>query len=125
MLRKHALGGVRQDLRQVESAGADEANIRRQRRADVADIRRPPLTGADVADEVAEVARDVDHARAGSDVTLKVPTQLAPDRLLARLVGLVEALLVDLFEDDRRWLVPGVRSLLAEWLDGGHGSRQR
>ena len=87
------------------AAGADEADVRRQRRADVADVSRPPLRGADGADEVAQVARDVDHTRAGRDVALKVAPELLPDGLFVRLVGLVEAVLVDLFEDDRRQLV--------------------
>ena len=113
---------VRQDVGQVQSAGSDEADVRRQRRADVADVGRPALGRADVADEVSEIARDVDDARAGSDVALKVATELAPDGFLARLVGLVEALLVDLFEDDRRRLVPGIRIVSAERFDRGHAS---
>ncbi len=97
---------VRQDLRQVEATGAYEAHVRRQSRADVANVSRPALPGADVADEIAQVACDVDHPRAGRDVALKMPPELLPDGLFVRLVGLVEAVLVDLLEDDRRQLVP-------------------
>ena len=59
----------------------------------------------DVPYEVAEVAGDVDHASAARNVPLQETAQLTPDGFLARLVRLVEAELVYLFEDDRRRVV--------------------
>jgi hypothetical protein len=59
----------------------------------------------DVPYEVAEVASDVDHPPARRHVTLQETSQLTPDGLLSRLVRLVEAELVYLFEDDGRRVV--------------------
>jgi hypothetical protein len=98
----------------------NECHVLGQRNLDVADIRRPPVSSLDVADEVAEVARDVDDARARLDVPLQELAKLLPDRFLGSLVSFVEALLVDLLENDRRYLIgAAVRFswLLAEWFD--------
>ena len=63
------------------------------------------MRGFDIANEVAEIAGDVHHVRIGTDVALQECSQLAPDRLFAGLVLLVEPLFVNLLEDDRRQLV--------------------
>src|ERR1700730_10316621 len=95
-------------------------NIRRQRLGHVADVSRPPVGGLDVPNEISEVACDVDNASVGWDELLKEAAQLPPDRFLAGLVGLIEALLVDLFEDDRRWVFRrAVGGLLGDTFYGG------
>jgi len=104
---------VGQHIGEVEAAGRHEVNVLRQRSADVADVGGPAFGGADVADEVAEVAGDVDDPGVGLDVALQETAELAPDLLLARLVLVAEAMFVDLFEDDRSQLVGGA---FAAWL---------
>ena len=98
-------GPRRQHVGQLESAGSNEMDIRRQRRRDVTNVGRPAFGGVDVPYEVAEVASDVDHASPTRNVPLQETAQLTPDGFLARLVRLVEAELVYLFEDDRRRVV--------------------
>src|SRR2546426_1352649 len=98
---------IGQHVRKVEPARANEVHILGQGARDVAYVRRPAIGGANVADEVAEVASDVDHARAWLDKALQVPAHLAPDGLLGDLVLATEPLLVDLFENDRRQLAGG------------------
>src|SRR5207302_1549072 len=103
----------RQHVRELEAAGSNEMDVRRQRRGNVTDVGRPPFGGLDVPYEVAEVACDVDHAPAGGNIPLQETAELTPDGFFARLVRLVEAELVYLFEDDRRHVVGRAATLLS------------
>ena len=116
---------IGQHVRKVEPARAHEVHILGQGARDVAYVGRPAIRGANVANEIADVACDVDHPSAWLDKALQVPAHLAPDGLFGDLVLATEPLLVDLFENDRRQLAGGshpigVRFLLQSLERRGH-----
>ncbi len=93
---------------EVQPVRPHKVHISGQGRPDVSDVGGPTLMCIYVANEVAQVARDVEHARVRLDVSLQKLTELTPDRLFLVAVGLVEAEVVDLLQDDGREVAGGV-----------------
>jgi hypothetical protein len=81
---------------QREAVGLDESNVLRHAGGGIAQVGRPALGGADVADEVAGVGSDIEHLAGLGDVsTLEEAADLPPDRLLRAALALSEAQVVD------------------------------
>ena len=83
---------------EIETVRLDEVDVGRQLGADVAQVRSPAVRRADVADEVAGVAGDVEDRRGRVDPLLEVPGDLRPDHVLLTPGDLREPLAVDVVE---------------------------
>src|SRR5579859_5792917 len=89
---------VRKQVGELETVPLHEVDIGGQIGRDVSKIGRPLFAGADVADEVASVARDVEHRRGGVDIALQMAGDLLPYRVFALRLFLAETQRVDLLE---------------------------
>src|SRR6185503_7551093 len=89
---------VRDRLAQRQAVGLHEVHVRAESCANIADVGRPALACADVADEVAEVAGHVENSTVAGYPTLEVRGDLRPEAILRARVGVPEAVVVDPIE---------------------------
>ena len=97
-----------------EAVALDEAHVGRQVLRHVPDIRRPLLSGRDVADEVAAIAGEVEHRARRVDLALQEAADLAPHQVLRPGLGVAEPVAVDVLEIH-------VRHVRRGRLAGAHG----
>ena len=92
---------LRKMVQKLEPVCLDESDVLRQITRNVAKIGSPLLTGRDVANEVATIARKVEHDPVLGDEALEEAAYLTPDFALSRSLSLTKPLAVNEIEGGR------------------------